>query len=81
MSGWVLHPTTRVLIRDRREDTNTQKRRPYEEGAETGVMWPQVKERLKHQKLAKEGSESPGIPGADMALPDFSLLASRNVRG
>ena len=31
-SGWVLSPMKMALIRDRREDTDTQRRQPHEEG-------------------------------------------------
>lgn len=37
ISGWTLNPMTSVLIRDRRgEDTDTQRRSPFENGGRDG---------------------------------------------
>jgi len=35
-SGWVLSPMKMILIRDRKEDTDTRRRRPREEGGRDG---------------------------------------------
>lgn len=44
LPGQVLDPTTCVLRRDQRGETQTQRRSHLETGAEFGVTWPQPKD-------------------------------------
>ena len=57
-SGWVLSPMKMVLIRDRKEDTDTQRRRPREEGGRDGsdvaTRESMLRIASKHQKLEQK---------------------------
>ena len=81
-TGVALSPATGVLAKDRREETQTQRRRPCEGGGEIGVMGLQAK--AVWGLLGTSRSQEKGVEGL---LPQnrqmetiLWLLASRAVK-
>ena len=52
-------PMTSVLIRIRRGDTDTQERGSREDGAESGVTWPQPRNTWSYLKLEDTRKDPP----------------------
>ena len=78
---WALNPVTIVLIRDKREDTDTQREEVLVKmEAEIGVMRPQADERLEPSEAGRgKGRIFSARFQREHAL-DFGLLASRTTR-
>lgn len=64
------------------EKTQTHREGNVKTEAETGVIWPQVKECMKPSEAGKGGKWILPLrfPGGSTALPSFGLPASGTVR-